>query len=52
MNARENAPVISPEGKRLAAWKSSLYEEPLWKSVAWLLGPVLCAAIGIYFAVS
>jgi hypothetical protein len=51
MNAREKAPLISPEGKRPAPWKSSLYEEPLWKSVAWLVGPALFAAAAIYFAV-
>ncbi len=52
MNAREKAPLISPAGKRLAPWKSSLYEEPLWKSVAWLVGPALIAAIAIYFVVT
>lgn len=52
MNAREKAPLIAAEGKRLPPWKSSLYEEPVWKSVAWLVGPVLCAAIAIYLAVT
>jgi hypothetical protein len=51
MNAREKAPLISPGGRPPAPWKSSLYEEPLWKSVVWLVGPMLFAAVAIYFAV-
>ncbi len=32
-------------------WRSSLYEEPMWVSLAWIMGPVLLAGIVIYFVV-
>lgn len=50
MNAREKSALIGPEGKR-APWRSSLYEEPLWLSLAWIIGPTLIAGVLIYFAV-
>ncbi len=52
MNAKDTGALISPEGKRLAPWRSSLYEEPLWLSLAWVIGPTLFAGILIYFAVT
>jgi hypothetical protein len=51
MNAKDKGALIGPEGKRPAPWRSSLYEEPMWVSVAWILGPVVLAAVGIYFSV-
>jgi hypothetical protein len=51
MNAKESEALTGHVGKRLSPWRSSLYEEPLWVSVAWVLGPVVLAALGIYFAV-
>ena len=52
MNAKESGPaLVGPEGKRLAPWRSSLYEEPMWVSLAWVLGPLVAAVLGIYFAV-
>jgi len=51
MNANEKGSLIGPEGKRPPGWRSSLYEEPMWVSVAWIVGPALVAAIAIYFAV-
>ena len=51
MNAKEKGSLIGPEGKRPAPWKSSLYEEPTWVSLAWILGPMLFAGVAIYFAV-
>jgi hypothetical protein len=51
MNAKEKASLIGPEGKRPAPWRSSLYEEPMWVSIAWILGPVLFAGIAIYLSV-
>lgn len=51
MNAKDKGSLIGSEGKRLAAWRSSLYEEPLWVSLAWVIGPLLLAALGIFFAV-
>jgi hypothetical protein len=32
-------------------WRSSLYEEPVWVSLAWLIGPALVAALIAYYAV-
>jgi hypothetical protein len=51
MNAKEKGALIGPEGKRPPPWKSSLYEEPNWVSLAWILGPVLFAALAIFFAI-
>jgi hypothetical protein len=52
MNAKdEKGVVLAPEGKRLPSWKSSLYEEPTWVSLVWIIGPVLFAAVAIYFSV-
>ncbi|HWO09364.1 MAG TPA: hypothetical protein VNN80_07785 [Polyangiaceae bacterium] len=51
MNAKGSGALIGPEGKRPAPWRSSLYEEPMWVSLAWVIGPVAIAAIAIYFAV-
>lgn len=51
MNAKENSSLIGPEGKRPAPWRSSLYEEPTWVSILWILVPASFAAIAIYFAV-
>ena len=51
MNAKENSALIGPEGKRPAPWRSSLYDEPIWVSILWILVPALFAGIAIYFAV-
>lgn len=51
MNAKEKGALIGPGGKRPPPWKSSLYEEPTWVSLAWIIGPALLAAVVIYFAV-
>lgn len=32
-------------------WRSSLYQEPVWVSVAWIIGPLLVAGLAIYLAV-
>jgi hypothetical protein len=37
--------------ERARFWRGSLYEEPIWVSLAWLIGPMLLAGLGIYFAV-
>ena len=37
--------------ERKAAWRSSLYDEPLWVSVAWILVPVALGALAIFFVV-
>lgn len=51
MNAKDKGMLIAPEGKRPPPWKSSLYEEPNWVSLAWIIGPVLLAGVVIYFSV-
>jgi hypothetical protein len=51
MNAKENGSLIGPDGKRPAAWKSSLYDEPNWVSLAWIIGPMLFAGVAIYLSV-
>jgi hypothetical protein len=37
--------------ERAAFWRGSLYEEPMWVSLAWLIAPLLVAGLGIYLAV-
>jgi hypothetical protein len=44
--------LVSDTGKRPVFWRSSLYEEPMWVSLAWIIGPALCAGIAIYFVVA
>ena len=39
-------------GKRPTFWRNSTYEEPTWVSVAWIVGPMVLAAIAVYFALS
>jgi hypothetical protein len=51
MNIKRRDASLRPEGKRPAFWRSSLYEEPTWISLAWIIGPALLAGIAIYFAV-
>lgn len=51
MNAKDKGVLIGPDGKRPPPWKSSLYDEPAWVSLAWIIGPVLFAGVAIYFAV-
>jgi hypothetical protein len=51
MNAKEKSALLAPEGKRPPPWKSSLYEEPTWVSLAWIIGPVLFAGVTIYLSI-
>ncbi len=53
MNAKdEKGVLLAPEAKRLPPpWKSSLYAEPTWVSLAWIIGPVLFAGVAIYLSV-
>ena len=39
-------------GQGASSWRSSLYEEPLWVSIAWIVGPLTLAGIAIFFAVT
>ena len=50
MNERLRSSSSSPEGKRPAFWRNSLYEEPNWVSIAWMVGPILLAGFAIYLA--
>ncbi len=36
--------------KQTSSWRSSLYAEPVWVSVAWIVIPVACASVAIFFA--
>jgi hypothetical protein len=51
MNEKRERTSSSLQGKHPAFWRSSLYEEPTWVSLAWIIGPALIAGIAIYFAV-
>ena len=37
--------------KRAAYWRGSIYEEPTWVSLAWILCPLIIAATVIYVGV-
>jgi hypothetical protein len=43
----EPKPVIAA---KTSPWRSSLYAEPTWVSLAWIVLPLGLAAIGIFFA--
>ncbi|HEU4582331.1 MAG TPA: hypothetical protein VFS67_28940 [Polyangiaceae bacterium] len=46
----DKSTVLHQAGKH-PWWRSSLYEEPVWVSVAWILGPLAVALLAVYFAV-
>jgi hypothetical protein len=50
MNSEEKGPQLEPLGKRLSPWRSSLYEEPVWVSLVWIIGPLAVAAVGVFLA--
>lgn len=37
--------------ERKKAWRSSLYDEPLWVSIAWIVVPVGLGALVIFLAI-
>ena len=49
---QKNVAIIKQLGDRASSWRSSLYEEPLWVSIAWIVGPVTLAGIAIFYAVT
>ena len=51
MNSSKKKPAPKPLGQGASSWRSSLYEEPLWLSLAWIIGPLALAALGIIFVV-
>jgi hypothetical protein len=50
MSTADNNPQLQPVERR-AAWRSSLYDEPLWVSIAWILVPVVLGALTIFLAI-
>ncbi len=51
MSSKEKSVLIGAEAKKPPPWRSSLYEEPLWVSLAWIIGPTVAAGLAIFFAV-
>lgn len=52
MKLKQASTVLRDPGKHPAFWRGSIYEEPLWVSLAWLIGPIIVAALAIYFVVN
>ena len=50
MSTAEKDRQLQPLERR-AAWRSSLYDEPIWVSVAWILVPVGLGALTIFLAI-
>jgi hypothetical protein len=44
--------IVKSLGQGNSSWRSSLYEEPLWVSIAWIVGPAALAGLAIFFAVT
>src|SRR5688572_2717814 len=51
MNTGDKIASSGLDGKRPRFWRNSLYEEPTWVSLAWIMDAALVAGIAIYFAV-
>lgn len=51
MNEKRDARSLRHAGRPPAFWRSSIYEEPVWVSLAWIIIPALLAGIAIFFAV-
>jgi hypothetical protein len=52
MNAKRASALVSESSKRPAFWRGSIYEEPTWVSLAWIVGPATAAGVVIYFVLS
>jgi hypothetical protein len=50
MTDEKSSPLL-PAGTHAPWWRSSLYKEPVWLSLVWLLVPLSVALITLYFAV-
>jgi hypothetical protein len=50
MSAKEKEPEAAQVRAWTAPWKNSIYEEPTWVSLFWIIVPVSLAALGIFFA--
>lgn len=51
-SAEQTQQQQQPTEKKRAAWRSSLYDEPVWVSVAWIAVPLGAAAVGVFFAMT
>jgi hypothetical protein len=52
MSSADKSGALHDLGKHVNPWwRSSLYEEPVWVSVAWIIGPLLIAGSAIYLAI-
>ncbi|HVZ30855.1 MAG TPA: hypothetical protein VG963_00430 [Polyangiaceae bacterium] len=51
MSSAENVPRLREPGDNGPWWRSSLYYEPLWVSVAWIAGPLLLAGVALFYVV-
>ena len=53
-SADKIAPVIAPVApgirKQASSWRSSLYDEPVWVSLAWIVIPMAFAGVAIFLA--
>jgi hypothetical protein len=52
MATDEKSSPLLPAGTRSPWWRSSLYTEPFWVSLAWLLIPLGVALFVVYLAVT
>lgn len=47
MSTAEKERDLQPLGRK-KAWRSSLYDEPLWVSIAWIVVPVALGALAMF----
>ncbi len=52
MATDEKSSPLLPAGSHPPWWRSSLYKEPVWLSLVWLLVPLALASIVLYLAVT
>lgn len=50
MTDEKSSPLL-PAGTHAPWWRSSLYKEPVWLSLVWLLVPLSVALVTLYFAI-
>lgn len=50
MATDEKSSPLLPAGTKAPWWRSSLYTEPVWVSVAWLAIPLTLALTVVFFA--
>jgi hypothetical protein len=47
----KSSPLL-PAGTHAPWWRSSLYHEPVWVSLVWLLVPLSLASLVLYIAIT